>query len=71
MTNQLKQENVKDSFYIKKCMAREYKVKVKETSLYLPVFVICTMYIYVGVSFYHLFKFLVSAFVVWSCIKRS
>ena len=36
MTNS-KTGNVKDSFYIKKYMAREYKVKVKETSLYLPV----------------------------------
>ena len=50
---------MKDSFYIKKYIAREYKVKVKETSLYLLVVlsdVPCTC-IYVVVSFYHLFKF--------------
>ena len=50
---------MKDSFYIKKYIAREYKVKVKETSLYLLVVlsdVPCTC-IYVVVSFYNLFEF--------------
>lgn len=69
MTNQLKQENVKDSFYIKKCMAREYKVKVKETSLYLPVvlsvpciymlwshFIICLNFLSVLLWYGHVLK---------------